>query len=68
MDCRGESDRPLSEYVHQQIDHTLDHWTSAGGRVKLGLMDDPLGFQEQRRRHHDLMVNRFGETARRWRL
>lgn len=68
MDCRGESDRPLSEYVHQQIDHTLDHWTLAGRRVGLGLMNDPLGFQEQRRLDHDLLVNHFGETARRWRL
>jgi len=30
MDCRGESDRPLSEYVHQQIDHKPEHWTLAG--------------------------------------
>jgi hypothetical protein len=68
MDCRGESDRPLSEYVHQQIDHRLDHWTLAGRRVKLGLMNDPLGFQALRRRHHDLLVNHFGEAARQWRL
>ena len=68
MDCRGESDRPLSEYVHQQIDHRLDHWTLAGRRVKLGLMNDPLGFQALRRRHHDLLVNHFGDAARQWRL
>jgi hypothetical protein len=58
---------PLSEYVHQQIDHEPEHWTSAGGRVGLDQMTDTLGFQEQRRRHHELLVSHFGEAARRWR-
>lgn len=67
MDCTGEGGLPLSEFVHQQIDHTPEHWTSAGRRVNFGRMDDPLGFQEQRRRHHELLVRSLGEAARRWR-
>ena len=67
MDCSGEGERPLTEYVHQQIDHTPEHWTLAGRHVKLAQMQDPLGFQEQRRRHHELLVKHFGTSARRWR-
>ena len=67
MDCRGECVLPLSEYVHQQIDHEPEHWTSAGRLVGLDRMNDTLGFQEQRRRHHELLVSHFGEAARRWR-
>jgi hypothetical protein len=66
MDCRGENPAPLSEFVHQQIDHKLEHWTSTKSKPSLAEMADPIGLLDQRRYHHECLLSRFGQSARRW--
>jgi hypothetical protein len=68
MDCSASGTEALREYIHQQTDHQVDHWRASGHAIGFAEMRDPDGFVNQRRRHHDLLVRRFGEPARLWRL
>ena len=56
----------VSEYIHRQIDFTLDHWKAAGGLVDL--TDGPIPKADQtlsalRKRHLDRLLRRYPSTG-----
>jgi hypothetical protein len=55
-------DRLLSEFIHQQIDHTIEHWL---GERLIGRrsMTPSSPLVDRRRRHYDLMTDFYTETV-----
>lgn len=62
--------RLLPEVIHNQIDHSIEHWISAGRSCRKVSPSSPapVGNQikKQRQRHHKLLVKTYGKNVYTW--
>jgi hypothetical protein len=52
----------LEEFIHKQIDHSLDHWVAAGSRLEPTDQPIPKELPLQRARHHQGLQLRYGAS------
>lgn len=62
MDVRPSVPDPVlvREYIHEQIDHTLDDWSAAGRLCERTSGAAPALLPRVRKRHHQLLRERYG--------
>ncbi len=56
----------LSEFIHQQIHHTVRHWTDAGGLIERTSAPTSGSLDVQRTNHHNLLGSRYGHYVFYW--
>lgn len=56
----------LSEFIHQQINHTVKHWTDAGGVIERTSGPTSGSLDLQRINHHRRLVFRYGHYIYYW--
>jgi len=66
MDLAGGASSLVREYIHEQTDHWLEHFTAAGRRIGEADTSDPAPLSVLRHRHQELLVRFYGENTRRW--
>jgi hypothetical protein len=52
----------LPEYIHKQIDHSIDHFVDIGRTSK----SSSDGLADQRRTHHNLLIENYGPDILSW--
>lgn len=61
------TDPLLTELIHKQIEHKIEHWDEAGGLCKDTSGVTPQDLPRQRTAHYQLLINHYGaERIRKW--
>jgi hypothetical protein len=58
--------KPLSEFIHQQIEHKITHWTAAGEMLEQTSGPTMDRLREQRIMHHRRLIREYKEGVARW--
>jgi hypothetical protein len=58
--------RLVPEFIHDQVDHELEDWTSAGRRLERTKPEPGCTLEEARERHHILLTSAYGSTVSNW--
>ncbi len=56
----------LPEYIHAQIDHSLEHWINSGRMFGMTVHPTPSEYRQQRESHLDLLEWKYGASVRAW--
>ena len=57
----------VSEYVHEEIEFTSDHWFAAEALFERALVNSYQSLMSYRRRHHSLLGVAYGEKkVKKW--
>jgi len=66
MNLRGQAGGLLREYVHSQIPHTIAHWEAGRKKIRRTERAVTCRLMEQRARHHQRLVDLYGNEIREW--
>lgn len=66
MDLSASSTDLISEYIHMQIDHTIDQWFNTGKACKRTTLVNNASLSSQRKAHLSLLNNKYGTNISLW--
>lgn len=54
------------EFIHQQIDHSIEHWIRAGSKCSSTDAPTSADLAKQRICHHRLLIRKYGNSVKTW--